>query len=83
MPDAPERLAEEFACMVMDGARRSYRAVMELRNASGEAMVLMVSPALADAHDRHVAIVQDAAENALVDVDALDLVERSSRRCGA
>ena len=43
--------------MVMDDAR-PYRAVMELRNASGEAMVLMVFLALADAHDGDVAIVR-------------------------
>ena len=32
--------------------------------------------ALADAEDGDVAIIEDAAEDALVDVDALDLVER-------
>src|SRR5579862_9711326 len=33
-------------------------------------------PALADAHDGDIAEVEDATENALLDVDALDLVER-------
>src|ERR1700733_313878 len=32
-------------------------------------------PALADAQDGDVAIIQDAAEDALIDIDALDLVE--------
>ncbi len=57
------------------GTRRSYRAVMKLRKSSGEAMVAMVSPALADAPDGHVAVVEDTAEDALIDVDAFDLVE--------
>ena len=56
------------------------RAVMALRNASGEAMVRDGFLALADAEDRHVAVVEDAAEDALVDVDALDLVEAHLKR---
>ena len=48
--------------MVMDDAR-PYRAVMGLRNAGGEAMILMILAALADAADHHIAIVEDAAED--------------------
>ena len=55
--------------------RRSYRAVMALRNASGEAMVEMVSLPSPTPQDGDVAVIEDAAQNALVDVDALDLVE--------
>ena len=59
----------------MGGARRTGRTVMELRNASGEVDGADGFPALADAHDGHVAVVHDAAENALVDVHAFDLVD--------
>src|ERR1019366_1702726 len=71
---APEKLAEEFCCMAMDEAPLLSRGdvVAEFqRRGNGRDGFL----ALADAEDGHVAVVEDAAENALVDVDALDLVE--------
>ena len=52
---------------------------MGLRNASGEAMVLIVSGPSPTPADRDIAIVEDAAQDALVDVDALDLVQAISK----
>src|SRR5580704_9223163 len=46
-------------------------AEIEWRGDGGDGLL-----ALADAHDCHVAIIEQTAEDALVDVDALDLVQR-------
>ena len=53
---------------------------MALRNASGEAMVSRVLPPSPTPKNRYVAVVEDAAEDALVDVDALDLVDTHLER---
>ena len=62
---------------------RPYRAVMEIaeRQRRGDGVDFLF--ALADAQDRHVAVVEDAAQDALVDVDALDLVEAHLERLAA
>ena len=53
-----------------------YRAVMDCGKRAASAMVADRLHALADAADGDVAVVEHAAQNALVDIDALDLVQR-------
>src|SRR6202011_1378307 len=71
-PPPPELRAPKFCCMAMAVLSRGD-VVAEIQRRSDGRDGLR---AFADATNRHVAIVEDAAQNALVDVDALDLVER-------
>src|SRR3954468_6648976 len=73
-PVAPEKVAEESACMAMNGATLLSRGdvIAEIKRRGNGRDGLKT---LADATNRHVTIVQDTAEDALIDVDALDLVE--------
>src|SRR6266702_6676529 len=52
-------------------SRRDVVAEIERRTNGGD-----VLPALADPLDGHVAIIEDTPQDRLVDVDALDLVQR-------
>src|SRR5260370_1341063 len=76
---APDNPPGEFCCMAMGCApllsRGDVIAEVERRSDRRDRL----GP-LADASHRDVAVVQDAAENALVDIDALDLVEAHFER---
>src|SRR6266550_4868996 len=76
---APERMAGEFCCMAMMCAlllsRGDVVAECEGRGDGRDGFL-----ALADALDGHVAVIEDAAQDRLVDVDALDLVEADFER---
>ena len=65
------------------GLRRSYRAVMWLRNFERRGDRVDGFLALADAENLHVAIIQDTARNALNHVDTLRPCRGSSRRSRA